>query len=94
MRRAIEVILASEERSELEAILRAGTSPQRLVRRAQAVLLAADGFTNKEIASQLAMSATAAARWRLRFGGSVNRCVKRVQAATPSATSLTFTPSS
>ena len=67
MRRAIEVILASEERSELEAILRAGTSPQRLVRRAQAVLLAADGFTNKEIASQLAMSATAAARWRLRF---------------------------
>gem|GEM_PF-5205254 len=32
-------------------------------------------------------------RWRRRSGGSVNRCVKRVQAATPSATLLTFAPS-
>jgi len=67
MRRAIEVVLTSEERSELEAVLRAGTSPQRLVKRAQVALLAADGLMNKEIASRLGMSAIAAARWRLRF---------------------------
>ncbi len=67
MRRAAEVALTTEERTELEAIVRAGTSPQRLVRRSRAVLLAAEGLTNKEIAKRLTMGINAAAKWRTRF---------------------------
>ncbi len=67
MRRAAEVALTTKERSELEVIVRAGTSPQRLVRRSRAVLLAADGLTNKEIARRLTMGVNAAAKWRKRF---------------------------
>src|SRR6266550_4082034 len=44
------------EREELERLVRAHTTPQRLVRRARAILLAADGVPNRRIAKEVGMS--------------------------------------
>ena len=56
-RKAREVVLGSEERAELERLVRATTSEQRMVQRARVVLLAAAGETNEAIASQVGLSA-------------------------------------
>jgi transposase len=66
-RKAREIVLAEEERGELRRIVRASTSEQRLVKRAGAVLLAAEGWTNEEIARMVGLSAHAVGRWRRRF---------------------------
>ncbi len=66
-RQAVRVELRGEERAELERIVRAPTSEQRLVRRARAVLLAAKGLTNEEIAPLAGLSAHKAGKWRRRF---------------------------
>ena len=67
-RKAREIVLAEEERAELRRIVRASTSEQRAVERARAVLLAAEGRTNEEIAPVVGLSAHAVGRWRRRFG--------------------------
>ena len=67
MRRAVVVALTQEDRAELERIVRASTSPVRAVRRAQVVLLAAEGLTNQEIAERLGMGINGVARWRRRY---------------------------
>ena len=41
--------------------------PARLVERARIVLLAADGWQDKDIAAELRMTPEKAARWRNRF---------------------------
>jgi transposase len=70
MRRAAEVALTVEQRAELETIMRAGTSPQRTVRRAQVVLLAAKGLTNQRIARRMSMGINAVGKWRSRYAQS------------------------
>ena len=50
--RAVVVNPTKKRRRKLEQIVRAGSSPQRLVLRARIVLLAADGMANAEIAAQ------------------------------------------
>jgi len=60
-------MLTSEVRLELDRWLRAGSTPQRLVRRARVVLLAAEGRSNRAIARTLHISQRTAALWRLRF---------------------------
>lgn len=67
MRRAAEVALTVDQRAELETIVRAGTSPQRTVRRTQVVLLAAKGLTNKRIARRMGMGINAVGKWRNRY---------------------------
>ncbi len=67
MRRAPEVRLLQGERSRLLAVVRAPVSSPRLVRRARIALLAADGRTDREIASELATDPGTVARWRRRF---------------------------
>jgi transposase len=67
MRRALAVELGEEARAELQRIADAATSPQRAARRAQAVLLAAKGWTNNRIARRLGMGVNAVAKWRERF---------------------------
>lgn len=66
-RRAREIVLGDEERVELERIVCASTSEQRMVQRARVVLLAAAGETNAEIAPQVWLSAHKVSKWRTRF---------------------------
>ena len=65
--RAVAVRLTTKRRRKLEQIVRAATSPQRLVLRARIVLLAAGGAANAAIARQLGCSAATARTWRRRF---------------------------
>ena len=56
-----------KRRRKLEQIIRAATSPQRLVLRARIVLAAAAGTANAQIARDLGCSVAAARTWRGRF---------------------------
>jgi transposase len=56
-----------DEKAELERVVRAGTSPQRAVKRAKAILIAAKGKANREIARELGLSENTVGKWRLRF---------------------------
>ena len=67
MRVAPKVILTNEQRETLTRWSRGRSTPARLVRRAQIVLLAAEGKQNLEIADELAVERTIVARWRRRF---------------------------
>ena len=62
-----QVILSDEQRRALEGRARAYSGPHRDVVRAKAILLAADGHTNTEIAERLAVSRQAVSQWRIRF---------------------------
>ena len=61
------VTLTDEERQDLEALARKRTASVRMVRRAQALLLAADDKTDEVIAEQLRMSVATLERLRRRF---------------------------
>ena len=67
MRVAPKVTLTDEQRVRLRRWSRGRTTPMRLVRRAQIVLLAAEGKQNIEIAEQLGIERTIVGRWRRRF---------------------------
>ena len=87
MRVAPEIVLTSEERSELSRLVQSGGSSARLVHRARIVLLAAGGMQNKDIAEELKVGRVQVSRWReryleLRIGG-IERDLPR---GTPSPT--------
>ena len=75
MKTAKPIELSSEQRIELERMVRSKTLEVRAVRRAQIVLLAADGMGNREIAAALGIGRVQVGRWRNRFvEGGVERC--------------------
>ena len=59
--------LSAEQRAQLEATVRAGTSSQRLVTRAKLVLLLAEGFSEAEVARRSGTCRATVARWRERY---------------------------
>src|SRR5208282_3267381 len=65
--RAVPVRLTIKRRRKLERIIRAGSSPQRLVLRARIVLAAAGGAANAAIARDLGCSVAVVRTWRRRF---------------------------
>lgn len=67
MRVAPEVILTYQERAELMKLVRSKLTSVRLEQRAGIVLLAADGFQNKDIADMLGLGRVQVARWRQRY---------------------------
>jgi transposase len=67
MRVAPKVMLTDDDRATLQKWARGRSTPVRLVRRAQIVLLAAEGKQNIEIAEELGLDRTIVNRWRLRF---------------------------
>ncbi|MEO1495569.1 MAG: IS630 family transposase [Planctomycetota bacterium] len=67
MRVAIAIELTDAERAKLAAYVRRATTPQRLVKRARVVLLAADGMANQDIAREVGMARGPVGRWRKRF---------------------------
>ena len=67
MAKRYRVTLTDEEREQLRALARKRTAPVRMVRRAQALLLAADNQTDGVIAERLRMGVSTLERLRRRF---------------------------
>ncbi len=65
--KAPEIVISKDERSELQGLLRAGRTEQRLVLRARIVLLAAAGLPTEAIARRLAIDADTVREWRARW---------------------------
>ena len=64
---AVSIDLTAEQRRELEGLVRRRQTAQGLARRAEIVLLAADGLQNKEIVARLGSNANTVGQWRRRF---------------------------
>jgi transposase len=62
----LDLILSAEQRSELNRLVRAPSSAQKLVTRARIALLAAEGKDNDEIACELGTSRVTVGLWRQR----------------------------
>jgi Winged helix-turn helix len=62
-----EVVLTGEQRRELERRAATYSDPYRDVVRAKAILLAAEGLSNTEIAERLGQSRQAVSTWRKCF---------------------------
>ena len=59
--------ITNRERSELETLAQAHSTPRQWALRARIVLLAADGLANAEIARRLEVSRPTVLDWRKRF---------------------------
>ena len=59
--------LSEEERAQLESFASSRSLPHGLVRRAQIVLMSADGMPNTAIADELGLSANTVGKWRSRY---------------------------
>src|SRR4051794_7202874 len=67
MRVAQPVVLDEASRRKLEQQARGRSTPARVVLRSRIVLLASEGFNNKQIATSLEVAPRMAALWRGRF---------------------------
>ena len=67
MRVGPQITLSDDQRRTLRRWSRGRSTPARLVRRAQIVLLAAQGKQNKTIGVELGIERTIVGRWRTRF---------------------------
>jgi transposase len=67
MRVAQPIVLNEETRRKLERQSRGRSTQARVVMRSRIVLLAAEGFQNKQIAASLNVAPRMAALWRVRF---------------------------
>src|SRR5437660_10610266 len=54
--RAAALMLDEAQKQQLESWARAGTTPQRVARRCEAILLASQGVSNRSIAQQTGLS--------------------------------------
>jgi transposase len=63
----LELTLSAEQRSELNRLVKAPSTPQKIVLRARIGLLAADGKDNDEIAGELGTSRVTVGLWRQRI---------------------------
>jgi transposase len=61
------VSLTEEERTQLESYVRSRSMPNGLSTRFRIILLAADGFTNKEISEKIHLSRASVGKWRKRY---------------------------
>jgi hypothetical protein len=66
-RPTVAIDLSSEERARIEAAMRPTKAEQRVVRRAQAVLMMADGVPGTDIARLLGVNVATVQKWRRRF---------------------------
>jgi transposase len=61
------LVLTAAERERIEAAVRPAKAEQRIVRRAQALLMMADGVPGTDIARLLGVNIRTAQEWRRRF---------------------------
>lgn len=85
--------LSDEQRSDLEAVLRPDKVEKRIARRAQALLLMADGVTACDIAMVLGVHARTVEKWRVRFssGDPLTKLADAPRSGRPRALSRTST---
>lgn len=76
----VPVLLSDRLRGVLERLARRQTSPQRLVRRLQLVLAAADGGNNEDLARRCGVTRGTARTWRARWLGAAPRLEAAVTA--------------
>mgnify|MGYP003444102392 CR=1 FL=1 len=62
-----EITLNDAEQHHLQALVRAGKTPQQMVRRVSILLLAHAGLSNQAIADQVGTSRNLVQKWRKRF---------------------------
>lgn len=67
MRVAPEIVLTDERAAELAKLSRSGRTSVRLAQRVRIVVLASQGWDNKDIAQRLGVGRVAVARWRQRY---------------------------
>ena len=67
LRKARPLVMTADARQLLERWIRAGSTPQRVAKRARIVLLAADGKSNRAIAKALRISVRTVSLWRRRY---------------------------
>jgi transposase len=65
--KAAPIVLDDKTRAELQRRVRASTTPQRDAKRAQIILLAADGMSSAKISKRVGMHESNLAVWRRRF---------------------------
>jgi len=63
----IPITLTELERKEIEKAISSSISPVRLIKRAKAILLAADDVPSYQIAQQLNVSKDSGGSWRKRY---------------------------
>lgn len=66
-RAAAALVMSDGQRDALEVLARSQTAPHRQVRRAEALLLAADGVANSRIAQRVGVTPATVRAWRVRF---------------------------
>ena len=64
---AMPLPVSAGQKQQLEALVRAGTTPQRLARRCQVILLASQGVANRAIAQQTGLSRPTVLATRVAF---------------------------
>ena len=79
-RKSIVIILSEAERVRLEQWVRAGSTPQQVVLRAQIILAAVRGQTDQQIARELKVQRRTAALWRRRVRAQGIGCVWEIAA--------------
>jgi len=62
-----ELVLTSDERTELERLVRRSTTSNGIAQRARIVLACAEGATNGEVAMRLRVNQKTVGKWRKRF---------------------------
>ena len=62
-----EIVLTKEEKRKLDSLAQKYTVPYFLVVRARMILLAAQGFSNDQIANKFDMPRQIVSKWRKRF---------------------------
>lgn len=63
----VPLSLTQEQRQELTRLVKAPSTPQKILRRCRIVVLAAQGFDNDQIAAELSTSPPTVGLWRQRF---------------------------
>ena len=66
-RPTVPIVLSAAERARIEAAMRPAKAEQRVVRRAQALLMMADGVPGTDIARLLGVDVATVQKWRRRF---------------------------
>jgi hypothetical protein len=68
-RPTVPIVLSAEARAQIAAAMRPAKAEQRVVRRAQALLMMADGVPGTDIARVLGIHVRTVQEWRRRFDG-------------------------
>lgn len=87
-----EIVLAEEERSELDRLVRARTTGQQVAMRAHIVLLAADGLSTEAIARRLHLDSDTVRHWRARWRTRPGSVATRLADAPKSGRPTRITP--